>query len=532
VEKLVDEETSVAKAFVERSSEEGDSRQSAVPGKTQDLSDVTRKVSSARAGSIHIYAGEQTQRADAGQYADTRQDAAQHGDVRQHADTRQGAAQRGDVRQYADTRQGAAQYTDTSQSVGARSQNRAAARKKNKLLAAIVAVVLIFAILLMVGLSVALNAGSKNSYDYNYSKGLEEYNSGNYSQAVEYLEKAAADSQGKKNVELKLKLYDSYIAVGDVNKAVETLKDALTYDKYNEKVLTTLAKYYSDNKDGNALSELLAKYAGTDGEKYLKSYEVDMPTASESSGKYDKVLELELKSVNSYRIYYTTDGSQATTSSKLYSEPIRIEKGSTTVRAVAVNSMGTVSSELELEFEIDYKNPDSPVVTPATGSYGSDTKITITNVPEDGKAFYTLDGTTPTNASEEYTEPISMPEGNIVFSAIIVDSNGMESSVTKRNYNVGVTTKYTYDEAIEHLKVVMMAKEDLNRDGTSADGGQAKFTYYRKTSIANVEMYIAFYDIIKNGVTTRQNYYFGVDIATGKCYKVYDQGGTLIATEY
>jgi hypothetical protein len=125
-----------------------------------------------------------------------------------------------------------------------------------------------------------------------------------------------------------------------------------------------------------------------------------------------------------------------------------------------------------------------------------------------------------------------MPEGNIVFSAIIVDSNGMESSVTKRNYNVGVTTKYTYDEAIEHLKVVMMAKEDLNRDGTSADGGQAKFTYYRKTSIANVEMYIAFYDIIKNGVTTRQNYYFGVDIATGKCYKVYDQGGTLIATEY
>lgn len=125
-----------------------------------------------------------------------------------------------------------------------------------------------------------------------------------------------------------------------------------------------------------------------------------------------------------------------------------------------------------------------------------------------------------------------MPEGNTVFSAIIIDQYNMSSSVTKRNYNVGVSTKYTFDEAVDRLKVAMTARHDLNKDGTSADGGQAKFTYYKKTSIANVEMYITFYDIVKNGVTTRQTYYFGIDVATGKCYKVYDQNGTLIATEY
>lgn len=481
VEKLVSEETSVARAFVDISGESTENKNESKL-KTQDLTDVTKLV-------------------------------------------------KDDTRPIPQVTPSVKKKRNTS---GEKPQPKAVkqSKKQNKALVVLVTGVIFFAVVLMLVISIVLDGNKKKSFDYTYSKGLEAYNAGNYSEAIEYWEKSSKDLAGKKNIDLKLKMYEAYIAINQKDKAVDILKDALNYDKYNEKVLTTLAKYYSDSKDGNALSELLAKYHGTDGEKYLKAYEVEMPTASESSGKYDKTLELELKAVNSYKIYYTIDGSSVTTASKLYSEPIRLEKGTTTVKAVAVNSMGTMSAELELQFVIDYKNPDSPIVTPVTGSYAAGTKITITNIPDGGKAYYTLDGKNPTKESTEYKEAFDMPEGNFVFAAIIVDSNGTESSVTKRNYNVGVTTKYTFDESIEHLKVVMMAKDDLNKDGTSADGGQAKFTYYRKTSIAGVEMYITFYDIVKNGVTTRQNYYFGVDVATGKCYKVYDQGGTLIATEY
>lgn len=405
-------------------------------------------------------------------------------------------------------------------------------KKNNKTAIMLVSGIVGAAIIVFLIIALIINSNKKNSYEYNYSTGLSFYNAGNYSDALTYWEKASKDAQGRKNIELKLKMYECYIAAGKRDQAVDILKDALSYDKYNQKALTSLAQYYVNQKDGTALTELLRKYKGTDGEKHLKEYEVSMPSASEASGKYDKVLELELKSENSYKIYYTTDGLAVTTKSTEYTQPVRIESGKTTVKAIAVDNIGTMSYELELKFDIDYKGPDAPAVTPVTGTYDAGTSIEITNIPDGASAYYTLDGKTPTRDSTLYTEAVSMPEGNTVFSAIIIDQYNMSSSVTKRNYNVGVSTKYTFDEAVDRLKVAMTARHDLNKDGTSADGGQAKFTYYKKTSIANVEMYITFYDIVKNGVTTRQTYYFGIDVATGKCYKVYDQNGTLIATEY
>lgn len=499
VEKLIDEETSVAKAFVDRDEASGEHID--YMGQTQTIPDV-------------------------------RDTAQQHGASGHNASHTQENSQKSSRQSNQKSSQSSSRQSNQNSS---RKSSQSSSRKnnqKNRVMVMLIVGVLVIAAAIMLIVSLMLNNSRKNSYSYNYSAGMDCYNSGDYSGALTYWEKASKDNEGRKNVELKLRMYECYLAAGDNNKAVEILKDAISYDKYNEKALTLLAQYYADQKDGASLTELLRKYKGTDGEKYLKSFEVPVPTASEASGKFDRIVELELKSENAYKIYYTVDGSDVTTKSKEYTEPVRIEKGKTTLKAAAVNSIGTMSHELELTFDIDYKNPDAPAVTPATGTYTAGTRIEITNIPEGSKAYYTLDGKTPTRDSSEYTGEITMPEGNTVFSAVIINEFGLESSVTKRNYNVGVTTRYSFDEAIERLKVAMIAKNDLNSDGTSADGGQAKFTYYKKTSIANVEMYITFYDIIKNDVTTRQTYYFGIDVATGKCYKVYDQNGTLIATEY
>lgn len=513
VEKLIDEETSVAKAFVDR--DMAPRTQNNTLGKTQAIPNIDNAVQPKNRQSANSRQANARQTSDSW-HAQQQRDPAQH--------------KKGTAAGKNSGRQGASSASSASVK---RTQSAQHKKNNNNMMIMLIVSVLILAIAVLFIVSLILNNKKLDSYDYNYSTGLGFYNSGNYSEALTYWEKASTDSEGRKNVDLKVKMYECYATLGNKAKAVEMLKDAVSYDKYNEKALVMLAQYYIDNKEGTALTELLRKYKGTDGEKYLKNFEVAMPSASEASGKFDRVLELELNSVNSYKIYYTVDGSSVTTKSREYVGPIRIEKGKTTLKAAAVDLNGTMSHELELVFDVDYKNPDAPMITPSTGTYAEGTKIEITNIPENAKAYYTLDGTAPTKDSEQYTEPIPMPEKNTVFSAIIIDEFELESAVTKRNYNVGVTTRYTFDESIERLKMAMTAKGDLNQDGTSADGGQARFTYYKKTSIANVEMYITFYDIIKAGVTTRQTYYFGIDVVTGKCYKVYDQGGgNLIATEY
>ena len=52
-------------------------------------------------------------------------------------------------------------------------------------------------------------------------------------------------------------------------------------------------------------------------------------------------------------------------------------------------------------------------VSPSTGQYDTDTKISIV-VPDGYTAYYTTDGSTPDEDSEEYTDPISMPEGTTI----------------------------------------------------------------------------------------------------------------------
>ena len=76
---------------------------------------------------------------------------------------------------------------------------------------------------------------------------------------------------------------------------------------------------------------------------------------------------------------------------------------------------------------------DAPVVTPSTGQYSTVTQITIT-VPEGYTAYYTIDGSVPTTESMLYTGPVEMPEGQTLFSAVLVSKTGKMTQITKRNY--------------------------------------------------------------------------------------------------
>ena len=76
-------------------------------------------------------------------------------------------------------------------------------------------------------------------------------------------------------------------------------------------------------------------------------------------------------------------------------------------------------------------------MTPSTGKYSAPFQITI-QVPEGYTAYYTVDGTTPSAASQIYGGPIDVTEGggSLIFSAVLISDTGKMTPVTKRNYTL------------------------------------------------------------------------------------------------
>lgn len=358
----------------------------------------------------------------------------------------------------------------------------------------IIAIVATVVILLAVIISVAIinNNSTKKSYSYNYEKGMEYYNDKDYSKASSYLKTASLTSKGKTNLELKMTLYDCYYQLEDYDSAIETLKDILSYDDEYNKAITALAKLYAKLEDGEALTELINTYKDTSMKKYIESYIVNAPTASKEAGEYDEDIEISLESSDSdTTIYYTTDGTEPTIKSTKYEgEAIKISTGTTTIKAIAVDSIGVYSETFSAEYILVYGKPDAPDITPSSGTYSQGQVFSINNIPEGAKAYYTLDGTTPTTSSTEYTQEVELPVGNIVVSAIIVNEHDQISSVTKKNYVINASASYTRAECLAFLQDKLVNKNVLTSSTKLANGDNADFSYVSNTQVESISMYI------------------------------------------
>ena len=134
-------------------------------------------------------------------------------------------------------------------------------------------------------------------------------------------------------------------------------------------------------------------------------------------------------------MYYTLDGTTPTKENgKLYSSPIKISSGETTLKAIAYNDKAEKSIVTTEKYQISYEAPDYPTLSPRSGHFDSPTSVTISTNLDGAKIYYTWDGSTPTSSSERYYGPIDIPEGNNVLSVILVDKHGMSSDVLRANY--------------------------------------------------------------------------------------------------
>lgn len=409
-------------------------------------------------------------------------------------------------------------------------------QRKNKggKIAAIVCTVILSVAIIIALAFFTINSVIKKAQDnfaYYNNTGIAYVQSQKYADAIPYLEKALTFEESEGKVNLRFSLYDCYVATNDTEKAISMLYNILKIDEYNLEAIVDLENYYEKAGVTEALVELYNKYKDTQAADAVAKYYVEAPAVSVEGGEYTTDIEVKLTSDYGYNIYYTLDGSDPTVNSSLYSKEIEISEGTTTLKCIAANQYNIVSDIVSAEYKVEYKAPDAPTISPRSGSYETEQLIVIGNIPAGGKAYYTLDNTTPTDKSTLYTGPFDMPSGNNVLSVITYDKNGQKSSVVKRNYVLNLSDKVTQERALEILWQAMEHKNMVNSEHLSSDGEPVKLVLDAKKTISGKSVWV--FDIY---VTTEQgdmkaNYQMGVDSEASYVYTVYDNNGVYTLDE-
>ena len=143
-------------------------------------------------------------------------------------------------------------------------------------------------------------------------------------------------------------------------------------------------------------------------------------------------------SVAGVSFYYTTDGSNPTTASTLYTGPVAVS-ATTTLKAIAAKT-GLGNSPVTEGVYTILSPAVAPVFSPASGNYTGNQNIAISSISPGASIRYTLDGTTPSETvGSEYTSPVAIG-ANTILSAIAYGAVYMKSDVSKATYNIKVAT--------------------------------------------------------------------------------------------
>ncbi|HLL01260.1 MAG TPA: chitobiase/beta-hexosaminidase C-terminal domain-containing protein [Myxococcaceae bacterium] len=139
-------------------------------------------------------------------------------------------------------------------------------------------------------------------------------------------------------------------------------------------------------------------------------------------------------------IRYTTDGSTPTASSTQYSAALSIA-ADTTLKFIGIDDAGNVSPVVTETYVIDTVAP-TVAANPTGGTYNSARSVSLSCNDGAGSGCasirYTTDGSTPTAASAQYTNPLSIA-ASTTLKFIGIDNAGNASAVATETYVIDTT---------------------------------------------------------------------------------------------
>src|SRR6202022_1579128 len=165
---------------------------------------------------------------------------------------------------------------------------------------------------------------------------------------------------------------------------------------------------------------------------------VATPTFSPAPGTYPTAQSVTLSDATpGATIYYTTDGSPATTSSAVYSAPITVSAGTVTINAIAAASGLTTSGMASGTYTIS-TSAAVPTFSPAPGTYTTAQSVTLSDATPGATIYYTTDGSPATTSSPVYSTPISVSAGTVTINAIAGAPGFTTSSMASGTYTISV----------------------------------------------------------------------------------------------
>lgn len=321
--------------------------------------------------------------------------------------------------------------------------------KKGRRLLPFFAIAVFGVILLAVLIGFVKQSVQENSYEYQYNKAIECATIDHYDEAVIYLERALALNPLDMDARFLLAKY--YDKSGQSQSAILVLEELLGLKtERKEEIYDLLLKILEARQNYEKMGEVL-KICDIERivSKYNK-YAALQPIFNKEEGVYDELISITLKGNTEGFVYYTLDGSTPTKHSMVYESPILLESGDYVIKALFVNMYGIESDIITKTYYINLSVPDEPDISLESGTYDKPQMIEIYHA-DDTKIFYTMDGTTPTDKSMRYTEPLEMPFGVSNFAIIAINDAGIQSNVVKRTFQLSIQANFSSTLALQVL---------------------------------------------------------------------------------
>lgn len=377
-----------------------------------------------------------------------------------------------------------------------KSENRRKQQNKKKLYAIIAGgiaavLVIVLAIVFIMSNGAKDGNGGQKDFSYYYTEAENSYESGNLDNALDMALKAVENSKNdndeKKARMLILSIYEKQNYYGEYY--LRNLEELYYKGDNSEENCLKLIRSYMANQDIEGFLRLYSSIDEDTVRTYMGDKFVEKPSSNVQQSEYKNRVGIELSAEAGCRIYYVL-GSLEDTSPVEYTGTIEItEVGSYEITAYAVSNEDVMSYPAQFSFTVVEGVSDGPDVTPAGGTYYEPTKITI-EVPQGSKAYYTCDGTVPSESSAEYTEPFDMPRGISEVKVIVVDEYGNRSDVSSVQYNLKLPRNETVNSGKDKVWEHYYSNGMIDADGYKADGSVIEISYYDAVEINNVEYYI------------------------------------------
>lgn len=226
-------------------------------------------------------------------------------------------------------------------------------KKKWKL----ILILAIVAVLLFAAGAYILVFRTNVTVDYYLSRGASALENGRYNSAIRLY--SAAQKIDSSISDVPIGLANAYKGIGNFTKAEYTLVSAITKHPEKTDLYVALSHTYVEQEKFLDADLMLSRASNEAVKEELSKLRPAAPTLTPESGYYSTYITVSA-SCTAGRIFLTTDGDYPSSKDDLYSEPIQLPGGETTICALVVDDSGLVSPAVYAGYTI------SGVIEPVT----------------------------------------------------------------------------------------------------------------------------------------------------------------------